>query len=310
MNSEISVIICTHNPRMEYLERVLEALRGQSFPLTQWELLLIDNKSDHPLSERVDLSWHPQARVVREEELGLTLARMRGIEESSAELLVFVDDDNVLNADYLEQAFKISIEWPKLGAWSGRVLPEYEEAPAEELKPFIWRLCIRDFEKDSWGNEGSFDSTPWGAGICVRKVVACRYSEQTKMDPLKKSLGRKGQGLGSSEDIDMALTSLDLGMGTGVFRLLETQHLIPKRRVQESYLLNLIEDTEAGAVAYELAKGMQTPKRKPFVDRFVEEYKFLRASKLQKKIELAIRRGRKRGQATVSAILGNPIDFK
>lgn len=302
MAPEISVILCTHNPRIDYLERVLEALRGQSISLACWELLLIDNKSEEALARRVDLTWHPLARVVREEELGLTRARLRGIAEARGELLVFVDDDNVLRSDYLEQAFKISNEWPKLGAWSGRVLPEYEEAPAEELKPFIWRLCIRDFEKDSWGNEGSFDSTPWGAGICVRKVVACRYSEQTKMDPLKKSLGRKGQGLGSSEDIDMALTSLDLGMGTGVFRLLETQHLIPKRRVQESYLLKLIEDTEAGSVAYKLSRGHKKPAKKPFVDRLVEKYKFLRASKLQKKIDISIHRGRLRGEEIVKKL--------
>jgi glycosyltransferase involved in cell wall biosynthesis len=287
---------------MNYLERVLGALRGQSFPLARWELLLIDNKSEEPLFGRVDLSWHPQTRVVREEELGLTRARLRGIAGARGKLLVFVDDDNILRSDYLEQALKISMEWPKLGAWSGRVVPEYEVIPSRELEPYIWMLCIRPIEKDSWGNEGSFDSTPWGAGMCVRKGVAVRYAVEIENDNLRASLDRKGADLGSTGDIDLALTSPALGLGTGVFKILEISHLIPSRRVQESYLLKLIEDTEAGSAAYNLSRGLKKPAKKPFVDRLVEEYKFLRASKLQRKIELAIRRGKIKGKSYLNSL--------
>src|SRR5277367_5769846 len=100
-SAEISVIVCTHNPRADYLRRTLDALREQNFPLNKWELLLIDNASEKPLAEVYDLSWHPQGRHVRELELGLTAARVRGIRESNGGLLVFVDDDNVLAPDYL-----------------------------------------------------------------------------------------------------------------------------------------------------------------------------------------------------------------
>ena len=46
---------------------------------------------------------HPRGRVVREDRLGLTHARTRGIEESSGEVILFVDDDNILREDYLEK---------------------------------------------------------------------------------------------------------------------------------------------------------------------------------------------------------------
>src|ERR1022692_4717847 len=99
---KFSVIICTHNPRPDYLRRTLDALKAQTLPKEQWELLLIDNASKEPLADTWDLSWHPQARHIREEALGLTRARLCGISQSKGELLVFVDDDNVLSADYLE----------------------------------------------------------------------------------------------------------------------------------------------------------------------------------------------------------------
>src|SRR5712691_6902938 len=99
-----SVIICTHNPRMDYLARVLTALKEQTRSKELWELLFIDNASDEPLAGRVYLSWQPNAKHVRETAIGLTSARIRGINESRGNLLVFVDDDNVLDRDYLEQA--------------------------------------------------------------------------------------------------------------------------------------------------------------------------------------------------------------
>ena len=103
----LSVIICTHNPREDYLRRTLEALKGQTLSKTEWELVVIDNASDDLLEDVLDLSWHPAARIVREECLGLTPARIRGLQESVGETLVFVDDDNVLADSYLRTAQKI-----------------------------------------------------------------------------------------------------------------------------------------------------------------------------------------------------------
>jgi len=101
---DISVVICTHNPRPAYLRRVLQALRNQVLPLNQWELHLIDNASQEELEPGTwDLSWHPHGRLLREEDIGLSNARMRGMREAGADLLVFVDDDNVLDPSYLSE---------------------------------------------------------------------------------------------------------------------------------------------------------------------------------------------------------------
>jgi glycosyltransferase involved in cell wall biosynthesis len=85
MTFNLSVIICTHNPRHDYLRPVLDGLGRQTLPLNQWELLLVDNASKENLAERFDLSWHPHAHQIREHELGLTPARLRGIGEECFE---------------------------------------------------------------------------------------------------------------------------------------------------------------------------------------------------------------------------------
>ena len=102
--AEMSVIICAHNPRPQTLRRVLDSLGAQTYSKDRWELLLVDNASDEPLATAWPLSWHPNARHVREDELGLTPARLRGIRESRGDVLVYIDDDNVPAPDYLETA--------------------------------------------------------------------------------------------------------------------------------------------------------------------------------------------------------------
>lgn len=107
MTNVISVIVCTHNPRRDYLDKVLESLKSQTLPIEQWELLLIDNASNKLCASEINLNWHPTARHIREEQLGLTHARLRGIREAKAGTLIFVDDDNVLDHKYLENTVKI-----------------------------------------------------------------------------------------------------------------------------------------------------------------------------------------------------------
>lgn len=239
MNQTLSVIICTHNPRKHYLARVLNALQMQTLSTDSWELLLVDNASENNLALEVDLSWHPKSRHIREEELGLTAARLRGIAESTSEIIIFVDDDNVLDEDYLEVALRISKDFPFLGAWGGQTLPEFEVPPPEWTKPFWGYLAIRELDRDRWSNLlHQFETTPHGAGICIRREVAEKYAANVKLDPIRSKLGRKGaidkdQILLACEDTDLAYTACDVGLGTGLFKALKLAHLIPANRLTQ-----------------------------------------------------------------------------
>jgi len=238
----ISVVICTHNPREDYLKRVLEALKAQTLPKDQWELLLVDNASANPLAKTWDLSWHPNARHLHEKSLGLTHARLRGIAESQGELLVFVDDDNVLRSDYLHTALKISAEYPKIGAWAGSCFPEYEVEPPEELRPWLAGLVVEKLTASIWGKLRVWsEAGPSGAGMVLRRSQGKYYYKLAANDPLRLSLDRCGKALGSGGDGDMALCGFSLGLGTGRFPELELTHLISSRRLTLEYLEGLYE---------------------------------------------------------------------
>ncbi|MFW5883473.1 MAG: glycosyltransferase, partial [Verrucomicrobiota bacterium] len=235
----ITVIICAHNSRETYLRRTLEGLQAQTLSTQDWELVLVDNASSPPLSERFSVDWHPQGWLVLEPEAGLTKARLRGIAEAKGELLIFVDDDNVLAEDYLETAQRLMATHRWLGAIGGALYPEYEVPPPE---PFFNEqlLAIRRPKESRWSNVLSdWESQPWGAGLVIRKVVCEAYQETVGRDPRRHLFGRKGNSLSSAEDIDMVYHCHPLGMGFGVFTELSLTHLIPKERLEADYLNRL-----------------------------------------------------------------------
>jgi len=249
VHCEISVITCSHNPRPDYLQQVLDALRAQTLDRQCWEYLLIDNASDKPLN--VDLSWHPRARQLREEKLGLTHARLRGIRESHGELLVFVDDDNVLDADFLNETLNIAKVWPALGAWSGQTRPGFEVDPPAWTKRYWGNLVIRSLEKDSWSNLPHLPETmPCGAGLCVRRSVAAHYAGLHGSGKRRFVLDRIGDSLVSAGDNDLAACACDLNLGVGLFVSLKLTHLIPAVRLQEDYLLRLAEGIAFSGVIF------------------------------------------------------------
>jgi glycosyltransferase involved in cell wall biosynthesis len=300
----LSVVICTHNPRSAALERTMDSLRAQSLPLTAWELVVIDNASSPPLRTRLDLSWHPRARIVEEPTLGLTQARIAGIRHTSAPLLVGVDDDNVLAPDYLAVALGLGAEKPFLGVWGGAVIPEFETQPPDWIRPYLGLLALRDPRVEVWAKSDVLtDAIPCGAGICFRRQVANRWVDSMAANPLRLRLGRIGLALGSGEDGDLAFTACDLGMAAGVFPRLRLVHLIPARRVSLDYMEHLVEDMYRSEV---LLRSLRHPveSRPPVgtVARLFRLYSECRMSTPVRRLMRAANRGTRSGYALAAKV--------
>lgn len=249
MRPDYSVIICAHNPRPDYLGQTLAALRAQTLPYERWELLLIDNLSTQRLADAWDLSWHSRARHIRENELGLTPARLRGIREANGEMLVFVDDDNLLATDFLEQIAVITAKHPYLGAIGpGLLEPDYEIQPPPELTRLaadhgglLPLLALRRISSPQWSNNPrDWSSMPWGAGLCVSRETAAVYVGLTQQLKINAVLDRRGNELFCSGDDLFSWASVLIGKGFGVFPDLRVVHLIRAGRLEPDHLLGLI----------------------------------------------------------------------
>jgi glycosyltransferase involved in cell wall biosynthesis len=297
-----SVIVCSHNPRPENLRHTLNSLKLQLLQVDRWELILVDNASVPPISDSSDLTWHPNARHIREEELGLTPARLRGIRESYSDLLVFVDDDNVLGSDYLEAALDVAGKHSHIGAFGGSIRGDFEIPPPDWIRPYLPGLAISEISKDCWSNFllGS-NGVPYGAGLCVRRSVAENYSSKVQTNPLRKALDRVGGGLGSGGDNDLVWCAIDLGMGVGRFANLLLTHLVPADRLTVQYVVRLYSGFAASSFILTSFRGVKTRREAPLAASLRWALRFVRSSPVERRIMLA---SRKAQEAARKALAG------
>jgi len=297
---QLSVVLCTHNPRADYLDRCLVALKAQTLAPERWELLVIDNVCEPALAARPDPSWPAGARIIREDALGLTPARLRGIREAAAELLVFVDDDNAPAPDYLEVALRVAAEKPFLGAWSGACEPEFDAPPPAWMRRYWGHLALRQVDHDQWSNLArSPETLPCGAGLCVRRDVAQHYLMLNRTGQRSFQLDRTGASLVSGGDQDLAACACDLGYGVGVIAALHLTHLIPAGRLTLDYQARLAEGIYYSAVILAFLRGSERELGEYRV-RWTHVVRALLAQGPHRRIQLACLTGRRRGLAQVA----------
>jgi glycosyltransferase involved in cell wall biosynthesis len=298
---KIDVIVCTKNPKPEYFESVLEAIANQSLSRRFWNLHIVDNGSCPAVQDCLSESFKEIiSQVIIEPQAGLTRARLAGIQNTQEEIIVFVDDDNILDANYLERVLEIGGSWPILGTWGGQISGRFEEAPSHWNKQFLNWIAVRTFEQDSWSNV-HFDAAthPYGAGMCVRRRVAQAYLQLVQNDLRHVGLDRKGNQLWGGGDADMAYTSTSLGLGNGVFTNLHLTHIIPSMRLQEGYLLKLVEDMTCSHHVLNFLWGKPVP-HSSRSQALLKRYQLLFCNKRDRRFEEAKQKGLKKAQELVS----------
>ena len=96
----LSVIICTYN-REKYIRPLLESLAANDLSVTEYEILLVDNNCTDNTRAVFETFAHEHAdmtlRYVVETEQGLSAARNKGIREANGDILVYVDDDALVD---------------------------------------------------------------------------------------------------------------------------------------------------------------------------------------------------------------------
>jgi len=296
MNFDLSVIIPAHNTQRDNLLLMLDSLRAQTLSTSQWELIVVDNASEPPLATWVDMAWHPHSCIVQEGTLGLTHARLAGFSQAIAEIIVLVDDDNILATDYLEQVLKIANEFTFIGAWGGVIEPRYESPELKLPKSLHPLLTLRNAAYDRWSNDPDHHtSTPWGAGLCVRRRVTQQYAEELRLNPKRLSLDLNGRQLFYGGDTDIAYTACRLGLGKGVFTALRLEHLIPANRCKPDYLCRVAEGRGYSEILHHYVLCNSLPPQRPAKLDWVRRMKRrLSLSPLERQVDAAYERGRQK----------------
>ena len=192
-----SVALCTHN-HVDRLARTLHDLRALRAPKAAWELLFVDNGCTDGTAALLQAQDWPsgwQVRVVRETKLGLSNARNCAIREAAGEYLIFIDDDETPDPDWL-CAFERLIEAHAPDAFGGRIEVLFEgERPAwltDDLLGFLGQLNRNDEVAPLVEPNGGF----YGGNFGFRKNVCEIIGE------FDTELGRKGSDNTGGEEVD------------------------------------------------------------------------------------------------------------
>jgi len=294
----VSVVLATYNPRSDFLERVVDGLKAQTLPRERWELIVVDNNSQPPVrvvrprdtksqqTTEIDLSWHPDARMVVEKQQGLSHARRRGFEEAKGELIVNLDDDAVIDPDYLEQICEVARQHPFIGVFGGQRCAEFEVLPKWPREEYYG--ADRMVSEPIWSNDREHGpSLPTGAGSVVKKKVADAYVRKLANEPVWASLGRTAEKMLSCEDVEIAMIACDLGLGRGLFPQLKLTHLVEARKMTLDFLCRNAHGNGYSYTIHNFLRFGRLPSGRSVMGKINRLYRLARMPSRQRKQEMA-----------------------
>jgi GT2 family glycosyltransferase len=131
----ISVILPTCN-RTELLERCLLSILASNYPASQYEIIVADNapqnRATYELITRMS-GTTPQLRYIAAEIAGSGYARECGLKAAKGEIVVFADDDVVVDQHWLPEIVKAFSVGAKVACVTGLIIPMELETPAQTL---------------------------------------------------------------------------------------------------------------------------------------------------------------------------------
>ncbi|MFC1894775.1 glycosyltransferase [Candidatus Dependentiae bacterium] len=162
----ISLIIPTHN-RRDSLNRILKnllTLKDETF----FQIVVVDNNSSDGTVDLVKQNYK-HVKYVFEKNTSFTKARKTGAENADGEIIIYLDDDVVLEDGCIDEVNKIFKEKKDCAVLGGRIFPLYEQKPPQ------WILDLQNkfngFSTFDCGNDlKKVDAVP-GPFMAIRKKV-------------------------------------------------------------------------------------------------------------------------------------------
>ena len=149
---KLSIIIPYFNTK-EYTDELLDILQKQINE--EVEVILVDDGSEVPYKA------HPDIKVIRQKNKGVSAARNTGLKKAKGDYIVFVDSDDLVSDDYVSEILKaihsdidtVYISWQSTDGKLGKTIKN----EADEFNP--WNRCVwnrvfkREYIKGLFFNE-------------------------------------------------------------------------------------------------------------------------------------------------------------
>jgi glycosyltransferase involved in cell wall biosynthesis len=228
----VTVAICTWN-RANLLDQTLRRMRRLRVPEgVDWELLVVDNNCTDHTSEVI--TAHAAALPIRrleEPQAGQSRARNTAVGEAKGELILWTDDDVLVDESWLSEYCRAASQWKAASYFGGTVIPSFESPPPPWLSRSWGRLntyyAIREYGETVRPFGPGED--PFGANMAFRTDSLKRFA-------FAPHLGHRGsvaQGGDESDLIHRMQAAGHHGVWVGTAKV---QHIIPTSRMTKKYL--------------------------------------------------------------------------
>jgi glycosyltransferase involved in cell wall biosynthesis len=246
MPVKFSIIVCTYNPDVVIFTRLLNSIillsqgNGPSF-----EVIIVDNNSKTPIADipAVKNMEHfiSNFRLLIEKKAGLTNARITGIKNSKYNWIIFFDDDNEPEYNYLSSLTCLIKSYPDVVCWgAGKINVHYigkiENQWMKKVKPYFQQRTLENIYIS--GDSVWTEASPYGTGMGIKKDVLFKYIEKVEKGFYTLS-DRKGRSLSSGGDIQIIFTAIAIGSKVGSSPCLAVNHLIKSEKANLNYLCKL-----------------------------------------------------------------------
>lgn len=232
----LSAVICTYN-REKYIYNVLRSIAENDFSKDGYEIVLVNNnctdnteaeclrfKNDFP-----DVAFH----CFHEPNQGLSYARNCGVRESKGDIIIYVDDDAVVNKEYLRTYAEFFSRNHEAAAAGGPITPQYETEEPEWMSHYTRMLLTGALDLGSKEREFPKGAFPGGGNVAYRRSVF------DQIGLFNVELGRKGNSLIGAEEKDLFDRMGSQGMKFYYLPNAILYHIIPEHKLTKDYLKRL-----------------------------------------------------------------------
>lgn len=250
-----SIIICTYNPDYEILKRLFDAIDAFDNSSPEYEVIIVDNNSFPAVSEnelvKIFQSKYQNSQVVNEKKPGLTSARIAGINQTKYDWIIFFDDDNEPESQYLVESQKCIKQHPEVGAWGPGVIKVNFIGTEvnnflNSLRPLFQERSLPKTDFDNNIIEGN-ECYPSGTGLIIKKTILLNYVAAVNNRKLTMS-DRSGRSLSSGGDTQMVYIAFRMGYYAGSSPLIKMSHNILPSKVIFLNILKLVYHLNASQV--------------------------------------------------------------
>ena len=235
----ITVILCTYN-RCQSLSKALESVAASEMPRsTVWEVLVVDNNSRDQTRAVVEGFCHQQPsrfRYLFESKQGKSHALNAGIREARGDILAFIDDDVVVERNWLCN-LTAPLKDKSYAGTGGRILPERNFSPPPWLPldgPNNMGGILALF--DLGAADVELKQPPFGTNMAFQKEMFEKYGG------FRLDLGpRPGSEL-RNEDTEFGRRLLTAGERLRYEPSATVYHRVPEERLTKGYFLKFCFD--------------------------------------------------------------------